>query len=431
MRILVIGGGGREHALIWKLKSSPRAGKIYCAPGNGGIAQWAECLPDLSLDELPSWAAKERIDLTVIGPEVPLVAGLADRFEAAGLSVFGPSGAAARLEGSKAYAKEIMVAAGVPTAQSRVFTDFDKAGDYLSDRPAPYVIKADGLAAGKGVAIAPDIESARRALSDCLLDMKFGEAGSSVIIEDYLAGPEVSALAFVDGRTVRLMPLAQDYKRVGDGDLGPNTGGMGAYAPVDFVDQETQERIVSEVMRPVVEEMAARGVVYKGVLYAGLVLTDDGLKVLEFNTRFGDPETQVIMPLLESDLVDVMEACIQGTLDRVEPVWSADKSLTVILASEGYPEDPKAGREITGLDYQWGPDVTIFHAGTTLEGNRLITSGGRVIAVTAVGGSFSEARSKAYAAAERIDFEGRHYRRDIGNRGRSSNIAKTFRSESL
>lgn len=415
MRLLVIGGGGREHALVWKLNQSPLVSKVYAVPGNGGISEIAECFPDLPLDAtLVTWAEGKQVDLVVIGPEAPLVAGLADDFEAAGLKVFGPGREAARLEGSKSYAKEIMTAAGVSTAAAAVFTDYQRAVDYISGRPAPYVIKADGLAAGKGVIIAEDFEAARQALETCLVSSGFGEAGSRVVIEEFLEGQEVSVLAFVDGKTVKTMPPAQDYKRVGDGDSGPNTGGMGAYAPAPFFKARDLQEVVEKVIGPTISELAARGTSYKGVLYVGLMLTPLGPKVLEFNTRFGDPETEVIMPLLKSDLAEVMLACCEGRLDQVPLEWSSEKCLTVVLASEGYPDAPVTGRPVTGLDAVSDPEVAVFHAGTRVVDGRLVSSSGRVLAVTALGETFARARERAYKACQAIEFEGRQFRRDIG-----------------
>ncbi|MDP1809617.1 MAG: phosphoribosylamine--glycine ligase [Actinomycetota bacterium] len=419
MQLLVIGGGGREHALIWKLKQSPRVEKIYCVPGNGGIAELAECLPALAVDgALVGWAVRQGVDLVIIGPEAPLVAGMADEFEAAGLPVFGVCREAARLEGSKSFAKEIMSAAGVSTAAARAFTDLDEAVAYLETGAAPYVVKADGLAAGKGVIIAEDFEAARRAISDCLVDRRFGDAGRQVVIEEFLAGQEVSVLAFVDGKTIKAMPPAQDYKRVGDGDAGPNTGGMGAFAPAPFLDEDGLAGVVTGILEPTIKALARRGIIYKGVLYAGLMLTETGAKVLEFNTRFGDPETEALMPLFDGDLVEVMLSCAQGRLAGVDVPWSTAKSLTVVLASEGYPESPVTGREITGLVEAAKKDVVIFHAGTRLEGGKMLTSGGRVLNVSAVAGSFAEAREKVYEAVKLIKFEGMRYRSDIGIMGR-------------
>jgi len=415
MQLLVIGGGGREHALIWKLNESPRVDRIFCVPGNAGIAEIAECLPELKVDgALVNWAVRQRIDLVVIGPEAPLVAGLADEFEAAGLLVFGPGREAARLEGSKSFAKEIMAAARVPTADAKTFTEYDRALDYLKGRPAPYVVKADGLAAGKGVIIAADFEEAKQALAGCLLDRRFGDAGREVLIEDFLSGPEVSVLAFVDGRTIRVMPPAQDHKRVGEGDTGPNTGGMGAFAPAPFLGEAGIDQAITGIIEPTVNALAERGVVFKGVLYVGLMLTDDGPKVLEFNTRFGDPETAALMPLFTGDLAEVMAACAQGRLGDVDVPWSSKKCLTTVLASPGYPESPMTGREITGLDKAVAQDVLIFHAGTRREDGRLLTSGGRVLNISATADSFAEAREKVYAAIDFIKFDGMHYRKDIG-----------------
>jgi phosphoribosylamine--glycine ligase len=418
MRLLVIGGGGREHALVWKLSQSPRTEKIFAVPGNGGMAALAECRPDLPvISDLVDWAVGEKIDMVVIGPEVPLVAGLADDFERAGLVVFGPCKEAAQLEGSKSYAKEIMTAAGVPTAEAAVFSDFDAACDYLVDREAPFVIKADGLAAGKGVTIAHDIDAAKSALRECLVDERFGDAGSQVVVEEFLTGQEVSLLAFVDGDTIRPMPPAQDHKRIGDNDTGPNTGGMGAYSPVPFFSSADQQAAVENIMRPIINELAARGVTYKGILYAGLMITDSGPLVLEFNVRFGDPETQVLLPRLESDLVDIMEACAAGRLRDIEPRWSDDKCLTVVMASEGYPGTIQTGREISGLEEAATiAGVNIFHAGTENDEERILTAGGRVLDVTALGADFATARDRAYQAVSRISFLGVQYRTDIGCR---------------
>ncbi len=418
MRLLVIGGGGREHALVWKIKQSPRVEKIFVVPGNGGMAEIAECRPDLSVGtELVDWAGAEAIDLVVIGPEAPLVAGLADDFTAAGLAVFGPGREAARLEGSKCLAKEVMEAAGVPTAGSRDFTDFQVARDYLDEQEPPFVIKADGLAAGKGVTIAMDIETAEAALRECLVDERFGEAGNKVVIEDFLSGQEVSVLAFVDGETVSVMPAAQDYKRIGDGDRGPNTGGMGAYSPVPFFDAAGQHDAVERVIKPIVKELRARGIEYKGILYAGLMVGENETKVLEFNVRFGDPETQVLLPRLQTDLVDIMEACAAGRLATVDPVWSTKKCLAVVMASAGYPDSPQTGDEIFGRE-QAGEldDVTVFHAGTKDENGQIVTSGGRVLNVTALGETFAQARDRAYEVAAQITFNGAQKRADIGLR---------------
>lgn len=416
MRLLVIGGGGREHALVWKLSQSPRVEKIFAVPGNGGMGALAECRADVPVDKgLVDWAVANKINLTIIGPEAPLVSGLADDFERAGLAVFGPSKEAALLEGSKSFAKEIMTAAGVPTAASEVFTDYDSARLYLAGKKPPYVIKADGLAAGKGVTIAQDINAAESALRESLVDRRFGSAGSTVVIEEFLTGQEVSVLAFVDGRTARVMPAAQDHKRIGDNDTGPNTGGMGAYSPVPFFSAEQERAVVETVIEPVVRELAARGITFKGVLYAGLMVGEGGPKVLEFNVRFGDPETQVLLPRLDSDLLEIMEACASGSLASVEPVWSAQKCLTVVMASPGYPDDPVTGHEIAGLARAESiKDVFVFHAGTARDGDKIISSGGRVLNVTAVGDTFEDAREKAYRVVSCISFEGEQHRGDIG-----------------
>ena len=414
MRLLVIGGGGREHALIWKLSDSPHVEKIFAVPGNGGISELADCYPDVPIDsDLIKWAEEHKVDLVVIGPEAPLVAGLADQFEAAQIAVFGASSQAAKLEGSKAYAKEIMRAAGVPTAAADVFSSFDEAIAGIRAWKAPYVIKADGLAAGKGVIIAEDEAAAEEALRECLVDQRFGSAGQTVLVEEFLSGPEVSILAFVDGEAIRVMPASQDYKRVGEGDAGPNTGGMGAYAPVPFMDEDRCEQVVADIIRPTIQALAERGIDYRGILYVGLMMTEDGPKVLEFNVRFGDPETQVLMMLLESDLAQVMWACARGELADVNIVWTRKKCVSVVMASEGYPRSPVVGREITGLSAAAQTDVKIFHAGTKQEDGCLVTSGGRVLNVSAVGDSFTEARDRVYEALKRINIQGGFFRRDI------------------
>ncbi len=419
MRVLVVGGGGREHAIAWKLHSSPTLDKLYCAPGNGGIADLAECVPISAEDiaGLADFAAAKHIDLTVVGPEAPLVGGIVEAFEAKGLRVFGPSSAAARLEGSKAFAKEVMAAAGVPTGRSEVFTDIRSAREYLTSQPAPIVIKADGLAAGKGVTVAATHKEAERALEECLVEDRFGEAGRRVLIEECLVGQEVSLLAFTDGRAVVAMVPAQDYKRVADGDSGPNTGGMGCYSPVPVVTEDIYRRIVGEVLGPTVAELANRGVSYKGVIYAGVILTEDGPKVLEFNVRFGDPETQVILPRLTGDLLETMLAVVEMNLSHYRLQWSPDVCVTVVLASGGYPDDYETGIQIDGLaDAAEVPGVVVFHAGTKLEDGRVVTAGGRVLNVTARGADFAEARERAYEAAGRISFDGMHYRKDIAER---------------
>ncbi|HZD58947.1 MAG TPA: phosphoribosylamine--glycine ligase [Anaerolineae bacterium] len=419
MRVLVIGSGGREHALVWKLRQSPKVEEVYCIPGNGGIAEIAECPQiDLSdLNALANFAIEKSIGLTVVGPEVPLVAGIADTFMERGLKVFGPNQKAAQLEGSKSFAKHIMNAYGVPTARAGVFTDYDEAVSYLKSADAPYVVKADGLAAGKGVIIARSLEEAEDAVRSCLIEGKFGSAGQQVVIEEYLDGPELSILAFSDGKNVLPMVPAQDYKRAYDNDEGLNTGGMGSYSPVPIVSPELYDEIVDVVLKPTIRGLAEEGIEYQGVIYAGLVLTTSGPKVLEFNARFGDPETQAILPRLESDLLEPMLAVADGDLSGVELAWRADVCTTVVLASGGYPGDYTTGFEISGLEEASGMEgITIFHAGTKARDGKIVTSGGRVLNVSALGKDFSEARERAYAAISRIHFENMHFRRDIALR---------------
>lgn len=420
MRVLVIGSGGREHALAWKLAQNSTVEKVYAAPGNGGMARLAECVPlDLAdLSSVADFADRNAVDLTVVGPEAPLVDGIVNVFTARGLRVFGPSGAAARIEGSKAFAKQVMARAGVPTAESATFTDYDAASRYVRERGAPIVVKADGLAAGKGVAVAKTVDGALTALEDCLVKGRFGEAGRTVVVEECLFGQEVSLLAFTDGRTVLPMVPAQDYKRAFDGDEGPNTGGMGCYSPVPILDAATQARIVSEVLEPVVKTMGEMGAPYQGVLYGGIILTDDGPKVLEFNARFGDPETQAILPRLTSDLAEVMLATIERNLGAYELHWSDDVCVSVVLASGGYPGPYLTGKQISGtFAAEEVPGVTVFHAGTKLldDGN-LYTVGGRVMNVSGTGSDFAAARDGVYEAISRIEFEGMHYRTDIALR---------------
>ncbi|NLW07802.1 MAG: phosphoribosylamine--glycine ligase [Clostridia bacterium] len=414
MRILVVGSGGREHALTWKLAQNPQVNKIYCAPGNPGIAELASCVP-LKVDDiagLVNFARQEKIDLTVVGPEAPLVAGIVDAFEAAGMAIFGPSRAAAQLEGSKAFAKEMMVQAGIPTARHATFTDAGATFAYLESLSGPVVVKADGLAAGKGVVVAPDITTAREAVKEMFAG-KFGAAGQRVVIEEYLEGEEVSILALCDGETVVPLMPSQDHKRVGEGDTGPNTGGMGAYAPVPFYTPAIAREVETAILQPTVRAMAAAGHPYRGVLYAGLMLTAQGPKVLEYNCRFGDPETQPMMLLLRSDLVELMLATLQGRLGEVKIEWHPGAAVGVVLAADGYPGPYCKGEVITGLD-KVPVGVEVFQAGTAREQGQLVTAGGRVLCATARGESLKQALQQAYAGAEVIHFAGKHYRRDIG-----------------
>lgn len=417
MRILVVGGGGREHALVWKLKQSPKVERIYCAPGNAGIARNAECVPVAAddLQGLLDFALSHRIDLTVVGPEAPLTAGIRDLFQSRGLRVFGPDAAAARLEGSKVFAKELMNRYGVPTARSRMFTEAGAALDYVRRLDAPCVVKADGLASGKGVLVAADAGEAEAAVRLIMEEKAFGRAGDRVLVEERLVGEEVSVLAFTDGRTVLPMAASQDHKRVGDGDRGPNTGGMGAYSPAPVYTQELQHKVCEQVLEPVIRGLAGEGICYQGVLYAGLMITEQGPYVLEFNCRFGDPETQVVIPRLRSDLVEVMEAVLEQRLDGLRLEWDPRAAVCVVLASGGYPGAYEKGKLISGLE-QVPDDILVFHAATAAAGGQLVTSGGRVLGVTAFGESVREAAARAYQGVERISFEGMHYRRDIAYR---------------
>ena len=418
MKILVIGSGGREHALAWKLRQSPRVERLYCAPGNAGMRRQAEPV-DIGagdIEKLADFAAREAVDLTVVGPEQPLVAGIADLFESRGLKVFGPNREAARLEGSKAFAKELMLENGIPTAACEVFSEIEEARRYVAqDRPC--VVKADGLAAGKGVILCSGKAEAEAALDDIMGRRVFGDAGDQVVIEELLMGEEASFMALMDGHDFLPLASAQDHKRIFDGDEGPNTGGMGAYSPAPVVDAEVHEAVVERVLSPLAAGLKRRGLVYRGVLYAGLMITENGPKVLEFNCRFGDPECQPIMMRLESDLPSLLMATAEGRLREVEIEWSDQAAVCVVLASEGYPGEYRTGMEITGLDAldSWSNGYA-FHAGTKREGDRWLTGGGRVLGVTALGDTITSATSEAYEGVGRIAWEGMHYRRDIARR---------------
>jgi phosphoribosylamine--glycine ligase len=417
VKVLVVGGGGREHALCWKIAQSPLVTSLFCAPGNPGIARLATCvnISASSIDSLCAYAASNAIDLTVVGPEDPLACGIVDRFESEGLRIFGPSRAAVQLEASKAFAKRLMAEHGIPTAAYRSFGDASDAARYIKEVGAPIVVKADGLAAGKGVTVAATVEEAIDAIHAVMRERVFGNAGNTVVIEDRLEGQEATILAFSDGRTIVPMTPSQDHKPVFDGDQGPNTGGMGAYAPAPVVTRDMQAEIERTILRPCIEGLLNKGVVYRGVLYAGLMLTSSGPKVVEFNCRFGDPETQAVLPLLHSDLVPVLTACCDGRLNQVECEWNPGASVSVVVASGGYPGTFQKGKSITGVeDAERLDGVTVFHAGTRKEGDRLVTNGGRVLNVTAVGRDLPHAAQRAYRAVDRIHFEGAHFRRDIG-----------------
>jgi phosphoribosylamine--glycine ligase len=425
MKILIVGNGGREHALAWKLGQSPRVKRLFVAPGNAGTAGHNVAIAPDDIPALLAFARENQIDLTVVGPEAPLAAGIVDIFQAAGLRVFGPKRAAARLEASKLFSKSLMRASGVPTADFAVFDAFDQALRFARALPfasAPAcVIKADGLAAGKGVFVCDDADAAEAALRRIMLAREFGEAGAHVIIEQRLSGREVSLLAFCDGARAVLMPPARDHKRIGDGDTGPNTGGMGAYAPTPDVSAALLRDAQRLVFEPILEAMRTHGTPYVGVLYAGLMLLPstggrtEHLSVLEFNCRFGDPETQVILPLLETDLLEVLSACVDGALDRQDVAWRHETAATVVLAAGGYPGPYEKGLPIHGLA-DAPPAVTVFHAGTDLQGEQVVTRGGRVLDVTATGADLREALARAYAGVSAIHFDGMQYRTDIGGR---------------
>ena len=414
-RVLVVGGGAREHALVWKLAQSPLQPILFAAPGNAGIAGIAKCVPvnGDDVDQIVRVAQEHRIDLVVVGPEVPLAAGLVDRCTAVGIRAFGPSAAAARIESSKAYAKELMETAGIKTAAHQVFTAAAAAKTYVESVGAPVVIKADGLAAGKGVVVATTVEEATRAVDDMLVSAKFGASGQSVVVEQFLAGREVSQMFFVDAKTVIPMVSARDYKRVGDGNCGGNTGGMGAFAPVPGFREDGLLQVVEDtIVRPLLAALKREGIVYRGVLYAGLMMTEDGLSVIEFNCRFGDPETQVVLPLLDTDLLQVLWAITADRLAEVVVEWKDERAVCVVLAAPGYPEQAVTGQTIT---IEGALSGAVFHAGTSRDGDDLVTAGGRVMAVLGTGPDFVAARSVAYASADAIYFEGKHFRSDIAN----------------
>ncbi|MGQ9685821.1 MAG: phosphoribosylamine--glycine ligase [Thiobacillaceae bacterium] len=416
MKLLVIGSGGREHALAWRLKQSPRVNKVYVAPGNGGTAREAglENLPLTAFDDLIAFCRREDIAYTVVGPEAPLAAGIVDAFRAAGLKIFGPTRAAARLESSKDFAKAFMQRHGIPTAAYATFTDTESAHAYIRARGAPIVVKADGLAAGKGVVVAATPDEAHAAVEAMLAGNRLGEAGQRIVIEECLTGEEASFIVMVDGEHVLPLATSQDHKRLLDGDQGPNTGGMGAYSPAPVITPELHARILREVIRPVVQGMKQEGTPYTGFLYAGLMVGEDGVpRVLEFNCRLGDPETQPILLRLKNDLSVLIEAALSGELDQVEAEWDRRFALGVVLAAAGYPDAPRKGDAITGL-VVGGEDYHVFHAGTALAGDQVVTAGGRVLCVTALGDTVKIAQTRAYEVAEGITFTGRQMRRDIG-----------------
>ncbi len=418
MKVLIVGGGGREHALALKIMQSPKVAQIICAPGNGGMASIAKCVPIRATDieGMLSLAKEEKVDLVVIAPDDPLVMGMADAFEAAGMKAFGPNAAAAAIEGSKVIAKEIMEKYHIPTAGYQVFKDAKEALAYIQAQNSyPTVIKAEGLALGKGVVLAKDYAEAEKAITEMMVDKIFGNSGSRVVIEEFLTGPEVSVLAFTDGTTIKPMVSAQDHKRAFDGDEGPNTGGMGTFSPSEKYTKQIEEQCMREIFIPTIEGMKSEGRTFRGTLFFGLMLTENGPKVIEYNCRFGDPETQVVLPRLKTDIVEIMLSVIDGTLADIDIQWEDNAAVCVVAASGGYPGRYTTGRKIAGLDTaQQMEDITVYHAGTALSGEDYVTAGGRVLGVTATAKTIWEARERAYHAIEQIAFEGMHYRKDIG-----------------
>ena len=419
MRVLVIGGGGREHALAWKIAQSPLVKQVYCAPGNAGTRSVAKNV-NISvdrIDELMQFALTNGIGLTVVGPEQPLVAGIVDQFEKNGLRVFGPSAQAAEIEGSKVFCKNLMKKYGIPTADYHSFDSVEDAVKLFSTETGPVVVKASGLAAGKGVIICKSSKEARAAVESIMQDKAFGDAGNEVVVEEFLEGQEVSLLAFTDGKTVLPLDSAQDHKAAFDGDTGPNTGGMGAYSPAPVFTDDLKRKVMAEIMTPTVHAMAREGRTYRGILYAGLMLTSSGPRVLEFNARFGDPETQPILMRMQSDIVPLFEACIDSTLGKCSLEWKKESTVCVVMAAKGYPASYEKGKEIRGLEAAGEQkDVVVFHAGTKAEGDRVLTSGGRVLGVTALGTDTGTAIESAYSAVGKIEWDGIHYRKDIGRK---------------
>ena len=417
MKILIVGSGGREHALAWKIAQSPKVEKIYCAPGNAGIAEYAECvdITAMEFDKLAAFAKEKEIDLTVIGMDDPLVGGIVDVFEAQGLRVFGPRKNAAILEGSKAFSKDLMKKYDIPTAAYENFDDPEKALAYLEHADFPIVLKADGLALGKGVLICNTLEEAKDGVKSIMLDKKFGSAGNQMVIEEFMTGREVSVLSFVDGKTIRIMTSAQDHKRALDGDQGLNTGGMGTFSPSPFYTQEVDAFCRKYIYQKTVDAMAAEGREFKGIIFFGLMLTSKGPKVLEYNARFGDPEAQVVLPRMKNDIIDVFEACVDGTLDQIELEFEDNAAVCVVLASDGYPVKYDKGLEIRGLEnFKDKEGYYVFHAGTKFKDGKIVTNGGRVLGVVATGDDLKKARANAYEAVKLVDFDNKYCRSDIG-----------------
>jgi phosphoribosylamine--glycine ligase len=420
MKILVIGGGGREHTLVWKIAQSPLVAKIYCIPGNPGIAELAECIKmdvEKGFDSITQFALKEKIDVTVIGPEDPLANGISDHFENAGLKVFGPSKLATQIESSKVFSKEFMMRYGIPTANGEIFDNPDDAITYIKRIGAPIVVKADGLAKGKGVFPCRDLQKALDAVNAIMVEKEFGDAGNKVIVEEFMEGEEASFIAFTDGKTVLPTASSQDHKPIFDGDKGPNTGGMGAYSPAPVVTDGVYDLIMETIMKPTIKGMAEEGHPYKGALYAGLMIKDGKPRVVEFNARFGDPETQAVLPRMKSDIMPAILACIDGTLDKIRIEWTEEAAVCVAMVSGGYPGSYEKGKVINGLDKAGKMDkIIVFHAGTAKKDDSIITYGGRVLGVTALGKNIKNAIDLAYKAVAKISFEGAYYRKDIGHR---------------
>ncbi|MCD7714859.1 MAG: phosphoribosylamine--glycine ligase [Lachnospiraceae bacterium] len=417
MKVLIVGSGGREHAIAWKAAQSPKVDKIYCAPGNAGIEEYAECVAigAMEFDRLAAFAKEKEIDLTVVGMDDPLVGGIVDVFEAQGLRVFGPRKNAAILEGSKAFSKDLMKKYNIPTAAYENFTDAEAALQYLETAKMPIVLKADGLALGKGVLICNTLEEAKAGVKEIMQDKKFGSAGNCMVIEEFMTGREVSVLSYVDGKTIKPMTSAQDHKRAGDGDTGLNTGGMGTFSPSPFYTKEIDAFCQEKIYQPTVDAMAAEGRPFKGIIFFGLMLTEDGPKVLEYNARFGDPEAQVVLPRMKTDIIDVFEACIDGTLDQIDLEFEDNAAVCVVLASDGYPVHYEKGIRIDGLENFKGKDgYYVFHAGTAKKDGVIVTNGGRVLGVTATGADLKAARANAYEAVDWITFSNKYYRHDIG-----------------
>lgn len=417
MKVLIVGSGGREHAIAWSVAKSPKVDKIYCAPGNAGIAEFAECvnIKAMEFDKLVAFAKENAIDLTIIGMDDPLVGGVVDAFESEGLRVFGPRKNAAIIEGSKAFSKDLMKKYKIPTAAYENFTDPDEAIKYLETAKMPIVLKADGLALGKGVLICNTLEEAKEGVKTLMLDKQFGDAGNEIVIEEFMTGREVSVLAFCDGKTIKCMTSAQDHKRAKDGDQGLNTGGMGTFSPSPFYNDEVEAFCEKYVYQSTIDAMASEGRPFTGILFTGLIITEDGPKVLEYNARFGDPEAQVVLPRMKNDIIDVMEACIEGKLSDVELEFEDNAAVCVVLASDGYPEKYDKGFEIKGLDTFKDKDgYYVFHAGTKFDGDKIVTNGGRVLGVVAKGENLKAARANAYKATEWIDFANKYKRNDIG-----------------